>query len=191
VRTTVRRDHIVDLIIGDQRPFAVHLNFVVVANHATLGRPTIHQIAARTLAIVSFELRVETLMPFIVAYPIVSFLRRRVYTRNKETALPSRVMQYLLGMYSGRDARFIARPPPRTVRAAFAHTACMRLSLSRVHRALFVPLLHSFVRPRRKHSSVPTDITIAAARSEGQGRRFFSAAEDLCLTNASTEAGCP
>jgi hypothetical protein len=42
-----------------------------------------------------------------------------------------------------------------------------------------------------EHSSVPTDITIAVARSEGQGWRFFSAAEGLSLTNASTAAGCP
>jgi hypothetical protein len=45
--------------------------------------------------------------------------------------------------------------------------------------------------PRREHSSVPTDITIAVARSEGQERRFFSAAEGLSLTNATTAAGCP
>ena len=34
-------------------------------------------------------------------------------------------------------------------------------------------------------------IAVAVARSEGQGRRFFSAAEGLSLTNASTAAGCP
>jgi hypothetical protein len=34
-------------------------------------------------------------------------------------------------------------------------------------------------------------INIAAARSGGQGRRFFSAAEGLSFTNASTAAGCP
>ena len=79
---TIGRDHVVDLIIGDQRPFAVHLNFVVVANHATLGRPTIHQIAARALAIISFEFRVEALMPFIMAHSVVSFLRRRVDTKK-------------------------------------------------------------------------------------------------------------
>src|SRR6476661_4377829 len=39
--------------------------------------------------------------------------------------------------------------------------------------------------PSRPH------ITIAVARSDGQGRRFFSAAEGLSLTNASTAAGCP
>jgi hypothetical protein len=34
-------------------------------------------------------------------------------------------------------------------------------------------------------------IIIAVARSDGQGRRFFSAAEGLSLTIASTAAGCP
>jgi len=34
------------------------------------------------LAVISFELRVETLMPFIVAYPVVSFLRHRAYTKK-------------------------------------------------------------------------------------------------------------
>jgi hypothetical protein len=57
----------------------------VVANHAALSRPTIHQIAARTLAIISFEFRVEALMPFIMAHPAVSFLRRRLH---KETRRP-------------------------------------------------------------------------------------------------------
>ena len=74
---TIRRDHVVDLVVGNRHPFAVDFDFVVVANHATLGRATIHQVAARALAIVSFELRVEVLMPFIVTYPIVSVLRCR------------------------------------------------------------------------------------------------------------------
>ena len=72
--TTVGRDRIVNLIIGNRRPFAVHFDFVVVANHATLGRATIHQVAART-SVISSELRVEALMPFIVTHPVVSFLR--------------------------------------------------------------------------------------------------------------------
>jgi hypothetical protein len=33
-------------------------------------------------------------------------------------------------------------------------------------------------------------VAIAAARSDGQGRRFFSAAEGLSLTIASTAASC-
>jgi hypothetical protein len=35
-----------------------------------------------TLAVISFELRVEALMPFIVAHSVVSFLRRRAYTKK-------------------------------------------------------------------------------------------------------------
>src|SRR5215813_7042561 len=54
----------------------------MVTNPAALGRPTIHQIAARASAIISFEFRVEVAMPFIVAYPVVSFLRRRAYTKK-------------------------------------------------------------------------------------------------------------
>jgi hypothetical protein len=52
---------------------------------------------------------------------------------------------------SGRDARFIARPPHRTVRAAFPHTACMGLSLSRRHHAISVVFCHSILLfdPRR------------------------------------------
>jgi hypothetical protein len=33
-------------IIGNRHPLAVHFDFVVVTNHATLGRATIHQVAA-------------------------------------------------------------------------------------------------------------------------------------------------
>jgi hypothetical protein len=77
VGTAIRRNHIVDLVVGNWHPFAIDFDFVVVANHATLGRTTIHQVAARALAIVSFELRVEVLMPLIVTYPIVSVLRCR------------------------------------------------------------------------------------------------------------------
>ena len=76
--TAIGRDHVVNLVIGNQYPFAIHFDFVVVTKHATLGRAAIHQVAARALAIVSFELRVEVLMPFIVTYPIISVLRCRV-----------------------------------------------------------------------------------------------------------------
>jgi hypothetical protein len=55
-----------------------------------------------------------------------------------------------------------------------------------------VLLLHSFCSTRAA-SILPSrpHITIAVARSDGQGRRFFSAAEGLSLTNASTAAGYP
>jgi hypothetical protein len=42
VSATIGRDDVVDLVVGNRRPRTVHFNFVVVANHATLGRPTIH-----------------------------------------------------------------------------------------------------------------------------------------------------
>jgi hypothetical protein len=83
VSAAIGRDHIVDLVVGNRRPCTVHFNLVVVANHATLGRPTIHQIAARALAVISFEFGVETLMPFIMTYPIISFLRHRAYAKKQ------------------------------------------------------------------------------------------------------------
>jgi hypothetical protein len=52
-------------------------------------------------------------------------------------------------------------------------------------------LLHSFVRPAPRAFFHPDRTLLAVARSGGQGRRFFSAAEGLSLTDASTAAGCP
>src|SRR5262249_32943800 len=82
VSATIGRDHVIDLVVGYRRPNTVHFNFVVIANDATLGRPTIHQIAAQT-SVVSSELRVEALMPFIVARPVVSLLRRGIHTKKQ------------------------------------------------------------------------------------------------------------
>src|SRR5258706_15520925 len=52
--------------------------------------------------------------------------------------------------------------------------------------------LHSILLfdPRRELLPSRPHISIAVARSGGQGRRFFSAAEGLSLTDASTAAGC-
>jgi hypothetical protein len=75
VSATVGGDHIVNLVVGNHHPFAVHYDFIVVANHSALGWTTIHQVAARALAVISLELRVEVLMPFVVACPEISFLR--------------------------------------------------------------------------------------------------------------------
>src|SRR5258707_14820076 len=86
---TIGRDHIVDLVVGNRRPYTVHFNFVVVANDATLGRSTIHQIAARALAIVSFECRVEALMPFIMAPPWYPSCPAAPAEKTTDTALPS------------------------------------------------------------------------------------------------------
>jgi hypothetical protein len=54
--------------------------------------------------------------------------------------------------------------------------------------AIFVVLLILRFDPRREHSSIPTALAVAVARSVGQGRRFFSAAEGISLTDASTAA---
>src|SRR6266566_8291647 len=51
--TTIRRDHIVDPVIGNRRPFAVYLDFVMVADHAALRGATIHEITAGAFAVVS------------------------------------------------------------------------------------------------------------------------------------------
>src|SRR6516165_9581300 len=82
VSATISRDHVISLVIGNRRPNTVRFNLVVVTNDSTLGRPTIHQIAARA-SVVSFEFRVEALMPFVVAHTVVSLLRRRVYTKKQ------------------------------------------------------------------------------------------------------------
>ena len=80
----------------------------------------------------------------------------------------------------------------RTGRADFRHPACLGLSLS----IGITPFLSSSVIPffcsTRVASILPPQahISIAVARSGGQGRRFFSAAEGSSLTDASTAAGC-
>ena len=81
--TAIRRDHVVNRINGNQHPFAVHFDFVVVADHSTLGRATIHQVAARTFAAISLELRVEILMPVTVAHPVTSVLCLCAYTKKQ------------------------------------------------------------------------------------------------------------
>ena len=88
--------------------------------------------------------------------------------------------------------RVTPRPPHRSVRAQFGHTACMGLSLSRWRHAILVVLCIPFFCSTRAASILPSrpHISIAVARSGGQGRRFFSAAEGLSLTDASTAAGC-
>src|ERR1700681_3398524 len=88
--------------------------------------------------------------------------------------------------------RVTSRPPHRSVRAQFGHTACMGLSLSRRRHAILVVLCIPFFCSTRAASILPSrpHISIAVARSDSQGRRFFSAAEGLSLTDASTAAGC-
>src|SRR2546423_1197483 len=77
MRATIRRNHIVDLVIWDRGPFAVHLDFVMVADHPALGRATVHEVTASALAVISVQLGVKFHMPSIVADPVISFLRPR------------------------------------------------------------------------------------------------------------------
>ena len=53
---TIRRDHIVDPVIGNRRPFAVYLDLVMVADHAALRGATVHEITAGAFAVVSVQL---------------------------------------------------------------------------------------------------------------------------------------
>jgi hypothetical protein len=55
VSATIRRNHIVDLITGNRRPFAVHLDLVMVTDHAALGRATVHEITASAFAVISVQ----------------------------------------------------------------------------------------------------------------------------------------
>jgi hypothetical protein len=84
MRTTIRRDHIVDLVIGNRRPFAIDLDLVRSADHAALRRAAVHEITAGVFAVVSVELQVKVFMPPIVADPEISFLRRCVYMKRHE-----------------------------------------------------------------------------------------------------------
>src|SRR5258706_15447746 len=92
--------------------------------------------------------------------------------------------------------RVTSRPPHRSVRAQFGHTACMGLVWGFVCQGGINPFLSSFVIPffcstcAASILSSRPHICIAVAHSGGQGRRFFSAAEGLSLTDASTAAGC-
>ena len=61
--------------LGNWRPRAVQFHLVAAAYLAALGRAAIRLAAARTLAVISSERRVEVPMPFIVADPVTPFLR--------------------------------------------------------------------------------------------------------------------
>src|SRR5262245_28077803 len=76
MRTAVWRDHMVDLVIWNRRPLAVDFDFVMVTDHTALSRATVHEVTAGAFAVVSVQLRVEALMPFVVACPEISLLRR-------------------------------------------------------------------------------------------------------------------
>src|SRR5439155_19048778 len=67
----------------------------------------------------------------------------------------------------------------------FLCQGCITPFLTRVVTPFFCSTRAASILPSRPH------IAAAAARSGGKGRRFFSAAEGLSLTDASTAAGCP
>src|ERR1700688_5130216 len=95
-----------------------------------------------------------------------------------------------VGHFRGRDASYLAPPAQiRTgpIRAYGLYGAFFVKGASR-H---FGRPLHSILLfdPRRELLPSRPHISIAAARSGGQGPRFFSAAAGLSLTDASTAAG--
>jgi hypothetical protein len=53
---TVWRNHIIDLVVGNRRPFAVYLDFVMASDHAALGWATVHYVTASAFAVVSVQL---------------------------------------------------------------------------------------------------------------------------------------
>src|SRR6266568_1758642 len=67
----------------------------------------------------------------------------------------------------------------------FLCQGCITPFLSCFVASFFCSTRAASILPSRPH------IAVAVARSGGQGRRFFSAAEGLSLTDASTTAGCP
>src|SRR5262245_5874266 len=82
VSATIGRNDVVNRVSGNRHPLAVNFDFIMVTNHAALGRAAIPHAAAGALAVISFELRVEVPMPFIVADPVMPFLRARACTKE-------------------------------------------------------------------------------------------------------------
>src|SRR5262245_22600886 len=82
MRTAIWRDHMVDLVIWNRRPLAVDFDFVMVADHKALSRATVHEVTAGAFAVVSVQLRVEVLMPFVVACAGIPLLRRAAHTKR-------------------------------------------------------------------------------------------------------------
>ena len=75
----------------------------------------------------------------------------------------------------GRDASYLA-PPAQIRTSGFPAYGLYGAFFVKRHYAISVVLGHSILLfdPRREHSSAPTTYCVAVARSEGQGRRFFS-----------------
>src|SRR6266568_8217544 len=117
---------------------------------------------------------------------------------NGSVALPIAGYNYnsdwtplLAGLAPAGMAASLAAPEPyvRLSRIrlvwGFLCQGCITPFLSRVVTPFFCSTRAASILPSRPH------IAAAVARSGGQGRRFFSAAEGLSLTDASTAAGCP
>jgi hypothetical protein len=121
--------------------------------------------------------------------------RIRVESRCDAVALGSNISvaaPFVRRCLTGSTMAPFSHPAHRTGQADFPHPACMGLSLSRGRHDILVVLCIPFFCSTRAASILPSrpHISISVARSDGQGRRFFSAADGLSLTDASTAAGC-
>src|SRR5207253_6975913 len=121
---------------------------------------------------------------FVTGVAIVFSLTRILEHASKFTAhwrvLRRSVLLYALGLiYYGINEGW---PDIRLV-WGFLCQGCITPFLSRVVTPFFCSTRAASILPSRLH------IAAAVARSGGQGRRFFSAAEGLSLTDASTAAG--
>jgi hypothetical protein len=96
----------------------------------------------------------------------------------------------LAGLSPAGMAASLAAPEP------YGPNSGIRLVWGFLCQECITPFLSCFVTPffcsTRAASILPSrpHMTVAVARSGGQGRRFFSAAVGLSLTDASTAAGC-
>ena len=95
--------------------------------------------------------------------------------------------------FRGRDASYLAPPAQLRTGPIRAYGLYGAFFVKGGAHHFVAPLfVDSFVRPAPRAIFRPDRIlAVAVARSEGQGRRFFNAAEGLSLTNASTAANCP
>src|SRR5580693_3868835 len=114
---------------------------------------------------------------------------------KKTSRMKTQETQYLqhFNAFRGRGRDVSCLTPPRT--DPYVHLYAYGLYgafFVKGRHAILVVLCIPFFCSTRAASILPSrpHISIAVARSGGQGRRFFSAAEGLSLTDASTAAGC-
>jgi hypothetical protein len=74
VGATIGCCNVLDCVLGDRQPVAIHLHLIVVVDHAGFGRPAICQIAARRLGVLADELRIEALVPSVMAGAVMTIL---------------------------------------------------------------------------------------------------------------------